>query len=239
MHYLSGNLAYDGSRFHGLAPVAKNRSVSSAFSQVLGCFGLEKLIFAGRTDKGVHALSMPFRAQSEHEFKDLAKLKELINAKLPEDLLLRDLRASHEGFNPRFDARYRVYRYLLSAKEQSLPNAYYIARCKVFDMKKANELLSHFVGLHDFRAFSLKSEVKNSERHMNKAYCYAYKELFVLHFEASGFLRGQIRLIISLLLKVLEGKLEESAILKQLHDKAWYSRTLAPASGLYLVRVKY
>src|SRR5690606_5839800 len=69
------------------------------------------VIAAGRTDSGVHAVGqvIAFDVVWKHGDDDLLRA---INAVLPDDIALQDLR-QQAGFHPRYDAVARVYKYHL------------------------------------------------------------------------------------------------------------------------------
>ena len=59
-------------------------------------------------------------------------------------------------------------------------------------------------------------------------------DYIVLNFEANGFLRSQIRLMVGTLLK-----LNDKEILEQLECKKNYKIKPAKCNGLYLTKIKY
>ena len=71
--------------------------------------------FAGRTDAGVHAtgqvVAFCLARRRRGEGIGWPELRRRLNAVLPPDLALRSLRPAPAGFDPRRDARLRVYRY--------------------------------------------------------------------------------------------------------------------------------
>jgi tRNA pseudouridine38-40 synthase len=58
-------------------------------------------------------------------------------------------------------------------------------------------------------------------------------------FVADGYLRSQIRIMVSFLLKISDGVLSIDNLIEQLNSKKVYSRDLASPNGLYLSRVHY
>jgi len=83
------------------------------------------------------------------------------------------------------------------------------------------------------------SEVSHYERTVYKAYAYRHKKYVVLYFEANGYLRSQIRLMVNFLLFISKGKLNESDLKEQLTCKKQHLNRLAPHNGLYLAKIKY
>ena len=83
------------------------------------------------------------------------------------------------------------------------------------------------------------SDTKSSIRKIYRAYAYKRGSKVILNFEANGYLRSQIRLMVGFLLAVSEGNLTEKQLLEQLTCKAVHSRKLASPNGLYLAKIKY
>jgi tRNA pseudouridine38-40 synthase len=78
------------------------------------------------------------------------------------------------------------------------------------------------------------SDIKSTTRTIYRAFAYRYKGFIVLNFEANGFLRSQIRLMVGALLN-----LESAQIQEQLACKKRYKIKPAPSNGLYLAKIKY
>ena len=66
---------------------------------------------AGRTDAGVHATGQVIAFTYRGRRLPAAVLQRAVNALLPRDVAIRDLRRAPDGFHPRYAARYREYRY--------------------------------------------------------------------------------------------------------------------------------
>lgn len=203
----------------------------------LGIF--KKPLFASRTDKGVHALSNVASIECGKHFKDLNELKNKLNFHTKPFIYIKKIQQTSKDFQVRFSAQKRVYLYAFN-HSYFKPNlaAYYHFYPK-FDILKAKRALKLFEGEHDF-AFFKKGEVdKNTLRTIFSTRVFAFKNLSVFRFEANGFLRAQIRLSVAAILKLLENKLSLEELKAQIDKRAIYTRSLAPASGLYLSKVIY
>jgi tRNA pseudouridine38-40 synthase len=96
------------------------------------------------------------------------------------------------------------------------------------------------IGEHNFVYFSKTgSKPKSTIRSVYFAKIYKYQDNFVIYIKANSFLRGQIRMIMSFLLKISDKKLTIEDFEEQLNAKQRISWTLAPASGLYLTNTSY
>ena len=105
-------LAYDGSGFRGWARNAGQRTVegvlSDALARVLG--DDPKLSVAGRTDAGVHARGQVASFVADYDV-DLERLQRSINGMLAPEVVAEEVRRAPEGFDARFSATAREYRY--------------------------------------------------------------------------------------------------------------------------------
>jgi tRNA pseudouridine38-40 synthase len=196
------------------------------------------VLHAGRTDRGVHALNqtIAFNAPS---FWNTEKLHNVLNNILHPHIHIKKLLKTKDGFHPRFDAKKRSYRYLLSPVFSPHTNDYITFYPNQINYKLLKQALKRFEGEHNFECFSKTgSEVKSYIRTIYKTDIFKYKNITVIKIEGNGFLRGQIRLIVDFLMKINEGVLDTGDIDKQLGGKL-ISKHLAPPNGLYLERIWY
>ena len=63
--------------------------------------------------------------------------------------------------------------------------------------------------------------------------------LHLLSFEADGFLRAQVRMMIAAAMACAKGSLTLEQLLEQLDGSTRHTTALAPPSGLYLARILY
>ena len=95
-------------------------------------------------------------------------------------------------------------------------------------------------GLHDFSAFC--SEEERDQREATIFETGWKKEGDFLYFDitASRFLRGMVRMLVGTMVEVARGFLELEEFQKLLQNSgAKKGGPLAPASGLFLMRVEY
>ena len=108
-------LSYDGTDFSGFQRQANARSVQAELEAALAAIEGKHVTVAGagRTDAGVHALGQvaSFKLSSAIAEHDLLRA---LNAKLPEDVRVLSAEVAAPGFNARFSARSKVYRYRIS-----------------------------------------------------------------------------------------------------------------------------
>src|SRR5215208_3438286 len=114
MRTLKITLAYDGTRYVGWQRQADGESVQGVLEDALARFeGAAVTVHgAGRTDAGVHALGQVASATVTftHPVETLLRA---LNAQLPDDIRVRDVREAAADFHARFSARSKTYRYQL------------------------------------------------------------------------------------------------------------------------------
>src|SRR5262245_16651703 len=108
MHLLA-IVEYDGTDFQGFQIQKNGRSVQQEIENALFEFGKTrvKTVAGGRTDAGVHARgqTVSFALDWAHA---LETLQRALNAKLPNDIYVRQLRRVDEKFSARYSATSRV-----------------------------------------------------------------------------------------------------------------------------------
>ncbi len=240
-------MSYDGSRFLGLqSQKSSENTVIGKFVSALANVGIfSKPVAAGRTDAGVHATFQPIAFDLPPFWvENISKLGDdflrlRLNASLAPYIYIKKLYSVDADFHPRFDAVKRAYRYIISTKESPFC-ADYTAHVPSIDIAKIKSAIKLFEGEHDFSMFKKTgSETKSNIRRIFSVCAYEKKGLFVMKFVANGFLRSQIRMMSSFLLKISSGALSEDELKEQLACVKKYSSSLAPASGLYLCGVEF
>jgi tRNA pseudouridine38-40 synthase len=199
------------------------------------------VIGSGRTDAGAHARGQVVAFDTPSPLPTDVLLRAL-NANLPFDIAVTEVREVPSDFHPRLDAAARVYRYVMWNRGARSPfwwgrAAHVKARLDERMMHEAAQLL---VGRHDFSAFVAASAEGDRGREVYRARCWREGDLVLFEIEANGFMKQMVRAIAGTLIRVGLGKVSASElpdILASLdRDRAGDT---APADGLYLIEVKY
>jgi len=230
-------LAYDGTHFFGSQIQSETkRTIFGQLEAVLFELGVDfRIVASGRTDRGVHATGQVCHLDLPLFWNDLERLKTIINQKLPSSIKVLKIKQVSDTFHARYSAKRRSYRYLIKVGESNPFEANYITFVKELDFKSLQKKIALFVGEHDFVAFMKSgSDVSSTTRVIYRAFAYKHKGVIVLHFEANGFLRSQIRLMVAALLS-----LDTQEIKDRLNNTANTNLRPAPSSGLYLARILY
>ena len=202
---------------------------------------------AGRTDAGVHALGQvaSFKLSNPIDANDLFRA---LNAKLPEDVRVLSVEDAAMGFNARFHARSKVYRYRISNTRVLSPfqrrYAWHISRA--LDLSAMQYAARELAGQHDFRSFqaaggTVRSTVRTISRsNWTEEPLPGGGRLLTYEVAGTGFLKHMVRTIVGTLVEVGDGRRSPDSVraLVASRNRAAAGPT-APPSGLYLVRVDY
>ena len=230
-------ISYNGTHYLG-SQIQKGTSntILGTLENVLKQLGVtSKLIASGRTDKGVHARGQICHLDLPSFWEDISKLKYTLNTMLPHSIRINSIKEVSQDFHARYSAKKRVYRYILKKGNSNPFEDDFITFREEINFLSLEKNIQNFVGEHDFTYFmKTGSEVSSHIRIIYKAFAYQYKDYIVLHFEANGFLRSQIRLMVGALLS-----LDATQIQNHLKGKVNYKIKPAPSNGLYLSKIKY
>ena len=235
-------IAYDGSAFYGFQrQTSTPLTVTGVIEKALHTLQIETTVVgSGRTDRGVHATGQVIHFDLPDYWQDLGKLKHILNRKLAA-VSIRSLTAANEAFHARFDAKKRLYRYMFKTEPLCVFERNYLAHYPAdFDGTKLNDALSLFEGTHDFHYFhKTGSQPHTTVRTIFRAHYYNHRDIHIITFEADGFLRSQVRMMVEGSLQYALGTLSKEALTKQIDGKYQSLTHLAPATGLYLAKISY
>jgi tRNA pseudouridine38-40 synthase len=159
-----------------------------------------------------------------------------------------------DGFNARFDATSKTYRYLIVNGETCSPfdhgRVWHVRHPLDADAVRAAAAIVE--GRHDFSAFQsarapvtspirrvFRSELLVEDNACDRIHAPAAR-LLTYEIAGSGFLRHMVRVIVGTLVDIGQGRWPPDAVSAILssRDRTRAGRT-APAEGLYLVQVDY
>lgn len=230
-------IAYNGTHFFGSQQQKEtDNTILGQLERVFAKINIDsKIVASGRTDKGVHATGQVCHIDIPEFWSDLNKLKRVLNSMLPPYISVLKIKNVSDDFHARYSAKKRVYRYIIKKSKTNPFENDFITFLEDADFKKIKKNIKLFVGEYDFKYFmKTGSNVNSTIRVVYKAFAYEYKGFIVLNFEANGFLRSQIRLMVAAILH-----LDEKQIKEQLECKKNYKIKPAPSNGLYLAKIKY
>ncbi len=234
------SLAYDGTSFRGWARNAGQRTVegvlSDALARVLG--DAPRLSVAGRTDAGVHARGQVASFVASDDV-DLERLQRSVNAMLAPEVVALVVRRAPEGFDARFSATAREYRYRLDTGPWPDPfEARFVwhrpGSLTVSRMREGARLL---LGEHDFASFCRRPRSGGTVRRLERLSIARVGERVEISARANAFVHQMVRTLVGTLVAVGEGRLEPGEVRRILaaRDRGRAGQ-MAPAHGLTLER---
>lgn len=230
-------VAYNGTNFLG-SQIQKEtpNTIFGNLENVLSKLGIEyKVIASGRTDKGVHATGQVCHIDLPTFWTDIKKLKKVLNQMLPPSIQVKRIKIVSDEFHARYSAKKRVYRYIIKNSKSTPFENDFITFLEVVNFNQIQDNIQSFIGEYDFKNFmKTGSDINSTTRVIYKAFAYMYKDYIILNFEANGFLRSQIRLMVGALLNLSSTQIQEMLLNKNI-----YKIKPAPANGLYLAKIKY
>ncbi len=242
-------VAYDGGSFHGFAINKGVRTVGGDLTEALARYLRHpvELTGAGRTDTGVHAWGQVVSFDAP-DSADLLGLRTAVNRMLAPAIAIRSVEPAPEGFDARFDAASRTYRYTIL--NQEVPDPFLAATAWHYPHPLAvdamNAAATAVVGEHDFSSFCRRQHTvagteKTRVRVVRRAIWRA-ADTALLHFEieASSFCHQMVRSITGALVDIGAGRRppEAMAAILVAKDRSEVSN-LAPPHGLCLWSVSY
>lgn len=245
--WLKLTVAYDGTAYAGWQVQPQLSTVQGTLGDAWHAITGERvsLTASGRTDAGVHALGQVV-GLSTHTQLPCERLRQGLNAKLPDDVVVVAVEAAPANFHATHDALKKLYRYQIhNSRVRPLIDRRYRwhlpQSLDVPAMRAAAELL---VGRHDFASFettgSERSSTVRTLTEVRVGQGGAAGEQIDIEVEGDGFLYNMVRGIAGTLVEVGRGARRPSWITEVLaaRDRRAAGPN-APPQGLVLVRVDY
>ncbi|WP_186382432.1 tRNA pseudouridine(38-40) synthase TruA [Amycolatopsis rhizosphaerae] len=256
------DVSYDGTGFSGWARQPGRRTVQGLLEEALakqppGAAVPHSVVVAGRTDAGVHATGqvvhvdvVPFDgpdpsarlAVDEHGIPELTRMCHRWNRYLPGDVRVLGARVAPPGFDARFSAVRRHYRYRVSdapwgvdplRRHDTLPWG------RPLSVDAMNDASGALLGLRDFAAFCKQREGSTTIRELQ---CFRWRRLdehlIEAEVSADAFCHSMVRSLVGALLLVGDGRRATGWPAEVLSSRVRDS-AVAPAHGLTLVGVDY
>jgi tRNA pseudouridine38-40 synthase len=238
-------IEYDGTPFAGWQIQTNGPSIQAELARAIEGFSGQRVVpsGAGRTDAGVHA-----RGQVAHF--DLARdfppetVRDALNFHLrPALIAILGCEVVEQAFDARFSAKARHYMYRIVNRRSPLAldrdRAWQVGVS--LDSSAMREASRYLIGRHDFTTFrSSQCQAKSALRTLDQIDVERDGENIFISAGARSFLHHQVRSMVGSLKLVGEGKWQPVDLRDALEAR---NRTacgpVAPACGLYLIRVDY
>ena len=239
-------VAYDGAAFAGWQSQAHGNTAQDQLERALHKISGQRVRVhgAGRTDMGVHALAQCAHVDLPDRRLSVERLARALNAILPPSIRVLDCRCVSENFHARFSAIGKLYRYRIWAgpilPPHELGRAWHIPSPLDLDLLSAAG--GNFVGTHDFAAFAANrgKREKDTTRTIRSVRVRKSGPRVKIDVAGDGFLYKMVRLMVGAMVRVTLDKMDPAEIARRLKSgRADGLRYVAPATGLYLVKIWY
>jgi tRNA pseudouridine38-40 synthase len=238
-------LEYNGAAFYGWQIQPGDATIQGVLTDAITKINGEPAMVqgAGRTDSGVHALGQVAHVDLLREW-DPFVLRNAINAGVrPHKVCVLEVELVPVSFNARFSGTKRHYLYrILNRRAPPTLDAGQVWFVPVeLDAAAMHEAAQILVGHHDFSTFrDSQCQAQSPMRTLDRLDVSRFGEFIEIRTESRSFLHSQVRSMVGSLKLVGECKWTTNDLKRALDAK---DRTacgvVAPAEGLYLVKVDY
>jgi tRNA pseudouridine38-40 synthase len=242
MRNIKITISYDGTNYSGTQKQKNALTIQEVLEKSLEKITNEKIktIFAGRTDAGVHAKAQVVNFKTNSSIP-VEKFPPALNSVLPKDIVVIGSEEVALEFHSRYDAKSKVYKYLILNTSFCLPfyrrYAYWVP--EKLDLEKMEKAAIYFLGKKDFTYFCKKgSSVKNKICEIYNLKIKKNKDLIEIEIKANRFLYGMVRMIVGTLIEVGKNKIKPEEV-KEILKGEKKVQNIAPPQGLYLIKVNY
>jgi len=237
-------LEYDGSHYCGWQSQASGDGIQDQLESAISKVACEKIrvVTAGRTDAGVHALYQVVHFDTTVQ-RPLTAWTRGVNAFLPKDIVVLWANQISEQFHARFSAHSRCYQYLLL--NHPIRPGFFSQKIGWFhqplNLDKMRTGAENLLGEHDFSAFrAAECQAKSPVRTLTRLDISRRGNIITFDICANAFLHHMVRNIVGCLVYVGKGRHSPDWMCSLLNsgDRTVAAPTFS-AAGLYLTRIEY
>jgi len=241
------DIEYDGRFYAGWQRQADLPTVQEAIEKALLAFTGETVTIrgAGRTDAGVHATGQVAHVDLSRDWQ-ADKVQGALNAHLAlagEHVAALAVTAVDEDFDARFSAKARHYLYVILNRRAPAAllrgNVWHVP--KRLDTEAMHEGAQRLLGKHDFTTFrSVQCQSDSPVKTLDRLDVTRAGDLIEVRASARSFLHNQVRSMVGSLKRVGDGgwSADDLEAALKAADRSRCGQ-VAPADGLYLVKVDY
>jgi tRNA pseudouridine38-40 synthase len=234
-------VSYKGTSYSGFQSQENANTIQAEMEKAFDILQRDtvKMTGSSRTDAGVHALQNFFHFDYNGEINPHFIYK--MNAILPGDIVVKQLKVVGDEAHCRFDAVGREYKYFIYRhKDPFLKDRAFFFPYKL-DTDKMREAAAMVKEYRDFTSFSKRNtQVKTFMCRIEESDWVWEDDCLVYHVRADRFLRGMVRALTATMLKIGRGKMSLDEFRGIIEAKDCTRASFAvPAHGLFLVAVRY
>ncbi|MBR3511136.1 MAG: tRNA pseudouridine(38-40) synthase TruA [Alphaproteobacteria bacterium] len=237
------NIEYDGTDLIGWQENQQGPSVQSLLQEAIFKFCGEKteVYSAGRTDAGVHALSMVahFDLNKQVDSQTVMRAMNFYLNEKPVSVL--SCEQVSDEFHARFSCKKRHYKYIVVNRSAPVVlrknRVWWVPQKLNLDIMK--DAAQKLIGKHDFTSFrAAQCQAKSPVKTLDSCVITQNKDEIIFEFSAQSFLHHQVRNMVGTLVEIGLGKdLDIDKIFEAKNRSA--AGINAPAYGLYFVSAEY
>lgn len=232
-------VAYDGSHYMGSQYQKDVPTVQGMLETALSTIMKQgvRIITAGRTDTGVHALGQvaSFEANTGMVPEEVERA---LNSILPQDICILRVDYAQDAFHPRYSALLRHYLYLVVHNNLPFYRNYSYYLPKWLNIESIGDAIDIFYGLSDFSALCVQEE-RDKKAKITKISASNFGVFTAFRVSAPFFLRRMVRMMVGALIEVGLGRLNLDELINILESGDPSGIVPLPPNGLYLARVDY
>ncbi|MFC0558959.1 tRNA pseudouridine(38-40) synthase TruA [Halalkalibacter alkalisediminis] len=237
-------IQYDGARYKGWQRLGNGETtiqgkIENVLSEMVG--KPIEIIGSSRTDAGVHALAQIANVRLGGDLTE-SEVQTYLNKYLPHDISITAVQLVPERFHARYNAKDKTYLYKIWNEAYTNPfmrkySTHVEKKLSVSMMEKAAK---HFLGEHDFTAFSnAKSKKKSMVRTIYAIDIEENAGFIEIRVRGNGFLYNMVRKMVGTLIEIGLGEKEVDQVPSILQSKDRSQVGFADATGLYLEKIDF
>lgn len=237
------NVEYDGTDLIGWQENAQGPSVQSLLQDAIFQFCGEKteVYSAGRTDAGVHAISMTAHFDLERDQNPETIMRAMNFYLTNKPVAVLSCKKVYDDFHSRFSCVARHYKYIVlnrSAPVVLEKNRVWWVPQKL-DIDTMKMAAKKLIGKHDFTSFrAAQCQAKSPIKTLDSVTITQSDDKIVFEFSARSFLHHQVRNMVGTLVEIGMGKPYDIDEIFTAKNRS-AAGINAPASGLYFVKADY
>jgi len=235
-------IEYDGTAYAGWQIQPDNKTIQGEIEKALAIlFRKEiKIIGAGRTDAGVHALNQVAHFSCPDSIKQ-KQIQKRLNSLIPDDIVIKNIEKAADGFHARFNAKIRTYEYVISRKKSAIKRLYTWYVHYNLDIDRMLNTIPVFLGEKNFKSLSKRyPEEINYQCHITSMNLTYNEEEIIITISANRFLHSMVRIIVGILVETGKGTFTPEDVKRIIEEKNFkYNKYMAPAKGLFLKSIIY
>lgn len=237
------NLEYDGTDLIGWQTNQDGPSVQSLVEDAIFKFCGEnvEVYSAGRTDAGVHAISMVAHFDLMRDQDEQTVMRAMNFYLVNKPVAVLSCEKVRDDFHARFSCVARHYKYVVINRSAPVvldKNRVWWVPQKL-DVDAIKTAAKKLIGKHDFTSFrAVQCQAKSPIKTLGSVSITQDGEEIIFEFSARSFLHHQVRNMVGTLVEIGMGKPYDIDKIFDAKDRSAAGIT-APASGLYFVAADY